>query len=118
MGGNDHLVAMADARRLERERERRGPRGDTQAPWNPAAGGEFRLEAVDLLAQHEGAAADDTIERGLQLATERRMLTIEGDERDDVLAHGGYAIRRYDLRVEALRHRRKPLRDAPLPAIA
>ena len=48
---DDHLVAGADARRLQHDRQRRRARRDPDAVAHTAVGGKFGLELLDLLAR-------------------------------------------------------------------
>ena len=82
MGRDDDLVALSDAGGTEADRKRRGAGGDPHALGHAALRGPSLLEPLHLLAEDEGAAADDPLERFRQLYRERCVLTIEGGEGD------------------------------------
>ena len=62
MGGDDPLVAGADARRERADREGRGAGRDADAVARTAVRSELLLEAGDLLAEDVGACSQDALE--------------------------------------------------------
>ena len=80
--GHDHLVARADAGRLQRLIESAAvPGGDADALGRRAGRRPGLLEATDLLAEDERAPADDPLEGVEQLVRELGVLAIQRRER-------------------------------------
>ena len=73
----DHLVARADAQRVEDEHERVGAVRDADRLLDAELLGRLALEALDLGAEDEAAALERPRERLLQLRDERRVLRLD-----------------------------------------
>ena len=80
--GADHLVAGADAHRLEREHERVGAVGDADRMRHVEVRGRLALERLDLGPEDEAARLEHLGEALLELRDERRVLRLDVDERN------------------------------------
>src|SRR5690606_29696473 len=85
-GRADHLVAGADAERLQREQQRVGARGAADRPARLDERGQLVLEGRDLLAEHERLALEDAIDRRADLLAQGGVLRAQVEE-GDRLAH-------------------------------
>ena len=78
----DHLVAGADAHRLEREHERVGAVGDADRMGHVEVRRRLALERLDLGPEDEATRLEDLAETLFELRDERRVLRLDVDERN------------------------------------
>ena len=96
-GGHDHLVPGFDPERQERDRERRGPGGNSDRVRDAAGLGKLALEAVVLGPEDELPGAEHALEVADELFQERPMDRTQIQKRDRRLErghHGSLAVAR------------------------
>lgn len=76
-GRRDDLVAGADARGAEPDRQRVGAARGADAVQSTTVAGELALEGSDLGAANESAVLHHAVDRSLDLACEGRMLCLQ-----------------------------------------
>jgi hypothetical protein len=80
--GADHLVALTDAQRVERDHERVGSVGDADRLLYAEVLGGLALESLDLGPEDEATGFQHSGERFFELRTQRRVLRLDVNVRN------------------------------------